>query len=178
MATVAVLVLKRWTNISSQNQYHILKTRAEVQVQGDISGLPYFHEQASMQTPGCSMQTALQQSCLWGAENPHPSLVSVTERYGCSENHIGSEHVELASSPLAVYVLPGFYARAQLFWVNNRSRLQICILNNFFSVQTRPNLLHDPQSADKTAEISCGNFKKTITTNSSEGQIKMWWKFH
>lgn len=41
--------------------------------------------------------------------------MSLAKRYGCSETQIGSEHVELASSPLAVYVLPGFYAQAQLF---------------------------------------------------------------
>lgn len=176
---MAVLALKRWTNNSSQKQCHVFKARAEVQVQGDTSPLPYFHElwQACKPQDGPCKQPCSNRS-LWDAENPHPSLMSLTERYSCSETQIGSEHTELASSPLTVYVLPGFYARAQLFWVNNRSRLQICILNNFFSIQTRPNLLHDPQSADKTTEISCGNFKKTITANSSEGQLKMWWKFH
>ena len=176
---MAVLALQRRTNNSSQNQCDIFKARAEVQVQGDVSPLPHFHElwqackhQDGPCEPPCSSQS------LWDAENPQPSLVSVAERYGCSETQIGSEHVELASSPLTVCVLPGFYAWVQLFWVNNCSRLQICILNNFFSIQTCPNLLHDPQSADKTAEISCGNFKKTITTNSSEGQKEMWWKFH
>lgn len=41
---LAVLVLKRKTNISSHNQYHIFKAGVEVQVQGDISPLLYFHE--------------------------------------------------------------------------------------------------------------------------------------
>lgn len=174
---MAALVLKRYN--SNQNQYHTFQARAEVQVQGDISPLPYFHElwQACRPQDGCCKQPCSSWS-LWDDEKPHPSLMSLAKRYGCSETQIGSEHVELASSPLAVYVLPGFYAQAQLFWVNNRSRLQICILNNFFGIQTCPNLLHDPQSADKTTEFSCGNFKKTITTNSSERQIKMWWKFH
>jgi len=38
---VAALVLKRYK--SNQNQYHTFQARAEVQVQDDISLLPYLH---------------------------------------------------------------------------------------------------------------------------------------